>query len=95
MKMSVEAWCLLNHPCRTRPAAQLGVTKDKAKVVVRSTPVICMLQPARVELHVIQLLGLGFSYDQVKSMCLRQPVLLMYSYNQMCIWQSKGFLLVF
>ena len=62
-------------------AAQLSATTDEAKAVVRSMPVIANLLPKTVGLHVTQLLGLGFSHEQVKSMCLRQPVLLTYSYK--------------
>lgn len=62
-------------------AEQLSATLDEAKAVVRSMPVIAKLLPKTVGLHVTQLLGLGFSHDQVKSMCLRQPVLLTYSYK--------------
>ena len=62
-------------------ATQLGATLDQAKSMVRKQPQIAPLQPARVRLHVTQMLGLGFSHSQVKSMCLRQPSLLASSYS--------------
>ena len=62
-------------------AEQLGATIDEAKSVVRAFPQTCGLLPATSELHIMQLHDLGFSGSQVKSMCLRQPVLLAYSYN--------------
>ena len=62
-------------------AAQLDATLDEAKGLVRRVPEIVNLLPATVALHVRQLLGLEFSLGQVKSMCLRQPVLLKYNYK--------------
>ena len=60
--------------------------------MVRSMPQLTHLLPATVALHVTQLLGLGFSHGQVKSMCLRQPVLLTYSYSSDVHVAKWGFL---
>ena len=65
----------------TSVAAQLIATIDEAKVVVLSMPTIATCLPETLGLHVTQLLGLGFSHGQVKSMCLQQPALLAYSYS--------------
>lgn len=73
-------------------AAHLGATIDKAKGLVRSQPQLSLLLPERVGLHVTQMLDLGFSHDQVKSMCLRQPSLLTYSYNSDVRMAKLGFL---
>ena len=73
-------------------AAQLDSTLNEAKAVVRGMPVIATLLPETVGLHVTQLLGLGFCHGQVKSMCLRQPVLLMYSYSSDVRVAKWGFL---
>ena len=62
-------------------AAQLGATLDEAKSVVRRKPDVATLQPARVGLHVTQVLALGFSHSQVKAMCLNQPTLLTFNYD--------------
>ena len=62
-------------------AEQLSATIDEAKSMLRSMPQLTPFLPETVRLHVTQLLGLGCSHGQVKSMCLRQPVLLTYNYN--------------
>ena len=62
-------------------ASQLDSTFDEAKSIVRRIPQISNLLPATGGLHVTQMLGLGFSHGQVKSMCLRQPILLTFSYS--------------
>ena len=48
--------------------------------------------PETVGLHVTQLLVLGFSRGQVRRMCLRQPVLLTYSWNSDVHIAKWGFL---
>ena len=73
-------------------AAQLSVTLDEAKAVFRSAPQLTTRLPETVGLHVTQLLDLGFSHDQVKSMCLRQPVLLAYSWSSDVRLAKWGFL---
>ena len=73
-------------------AAQLGATIDESKSVVRSKPAICTLLPATVGLHVTQLLGLGFSHSQVKSLCLRQPSLLTLNFESELQMQKWAFL---
>ena len=73
-------------------AAHLNSNLDEAKAMVRSMPQLMSLLPATVELHVTQLLGLGFSHGQVRSMCLRQPVLLTYSYSSDVRVAKWGFL---
>ena len=73
-------------------AAQLGATMDEAKGVVRRMPVVCSLLPETVGLHVTQMLGLGFSHGQVKSLCLRQPILLTFSYTSNVRLAKWGFL---
>ena len=62
-------------------AAQLSATIDEAKSVLRRAPTLTMFLPETVGLHVTQLLGLGFSNGQTKSMCLKQPTLLALSYK--------------
>ena len=62
-------------------AAQLSATIDEAKAMMRTMPQISTLLPETVGLHIRQLLDLGFSRAQVKSMCLRQPALLTCSYS--------------
>ena len=61
--------------------AQLSATLDEVKAVVRRMPQIINHLPQTVGLHVMQLLGLGFSHGQVKSMCLEQPALLTLSFK--------------
>ena len=73
-------------------AAQLSATLDKAKGVVRSMPALATSLPETVGLHVTQLLGLGFSHDQVKRMCLRQPRLLNRNYTSDVNVEKWGFL---
>ena len=73
-------------------AAQLDATLDEAKGLVRRKPDIITLLPETVALHVRQLLGLKFSLGQVKSMCLRQPVLLKFNYNSEVHVVKWGFL---
>ena len=74
-------------------AAQLGATLDEAKSVVRRHPQIANLQPARVGLHVTQMLTLGFSYRQVKAMCLKQPSLVTLNYNSQLQVEKWAFLI--
>ena len=62
-------------------AAQLSATSDEAKAVLRSAPQLATRRPEMVGLHVTQLLDLGFSHAQVKSMCLGQPAMLALSYK--------------
>ena len=62
-------------------AAQLDSTLDEAKSVARRIPEVCLLLPATVALHVMQLHDLGFTNHQVKSMCLRHPSMLTLNYN--------------
>ena len=59
---------------------------------MRSMPQISTLLLETVELHVTQLFGLGFSHDQVKSMCLQQPALLAYNYSSDVRVAKWGFL---
>ena len=62
-------------------AAQLDITLDEAKSVVRRIPDVTVLLPATVALHVMQLHDLGFSRLQVNSMCMRQPSMLTLNYK--------------
>ena len=73
-------------------AAQLSTTKDEAKAVLRSAPQLASLLPETVGLHVTQLLGLGFSHSQVKSMCLGQPTLLQLRYDSQLQAEKWAFL---
>ena len=61
--------------------AQLSATPDEVKSVVRRMPQIINHLPETVGSHVTQLLGLGCSHGQVKSMCLEQPALLTLSFK--------------
>lgn len=73
-------------------AAQLSATLGEAKSVVRRLPQTGTLLPATVGLHVTQMHERGFSHDQVKSMCLRQPALLTFSYSSQVNVQKWAFL---
>ena len=62
-------------------AARLGVSNKSLMCILGNQPEVLILQPARVDINLKRLEGLGFSASQVQSMAARQPCLLVANWD--------------